>query len=291
MIKHLVVDFHHLSEPMPDALINVRIANLYYFLNLLQIAVMKTIIYSFLFCLAIGHNATSQIITTRWDTLQVEVLSNSSDSLTYLTADSTKPAAQVHLSQVKYYWLEDNKYLVLDRFGKFTSQVEAPVEDKTLVKVPMKDGKFFYETIVSIPTKNKVEIYRRAKRWIAKNYTSANAVIQLDDPDGGEIIGKGIHTHQWGVTIYSYTDVNVHHLLRIQCKDEKARITYTDFKISYFIQPDKTRPAQEVQADLEPWCQNRKANKAKFLYRFDKHMNNVISDLKKSLENGETSDW
>ena len=39
------------------------------------------------------------------------------------------------------------------------------------------------------------DLYTKAKLWIAENFRSANDVIQLDSPETGTIICKGIYVY------------------------------------------------------------------------------------------------
>ena len=63
-------------------------------------------------------------------------------------------------------------------------------------------------SIKEFPEIEKNELFARALNWVARTYNSANNVIQLKDPEGGQIICKGLGSasFDFGFTRYfSYT--------------------------------------------------------------------------------------
>jgi len=54
----------------------------------------------------------------------------------------------------------------------------------------MNDGKAFYEVVDSSVSGSKQELQVKAKMWMANAFKDAKKVIQLDDKDAGEVLGK-----------------------------------------------------------------------------------------------------
>lgn len=67
------------------------------------------------------------------------------------------------------------------------------------------------------------DLYTKAKLWIAENFRSANDVIQLDSPETGTIICKGIYVYDQG----KLSEMRVHMTLKVEAKDNRFRYTVT----------------------------------------------------------------
>lgn len=119
-----------------------------------------------------------------------------------------------------------------------------------------------YQGVVTtkIPAK---DLYTKAKLWIAENFKSANDVIQLDSPETGSIICKGIYVQNAG----TLTEFRGHFTFKIEAKDNRFRytITVTDIRsgtkdvssYQYFIDHFEGRYArkfdEEFKAVLKQW--------------------------------------
>ncbi len=85
------------------------------------------------------------------------------------------------------------------------------------------NGNVTYTEIVDLPGLDKDEIYNRAHNYFVYNYNSGKDVIQIDDKESGQLVGKGIfpNVHTGGFPVLEF---DVYHILRIDVKDEKARV-------------------------------------------------------------------
>jgi hypothetical protein len=75
---------------------------------------------------------------------------------------------------------------------------------------------------------SKEELFVRAKAWMARNYRSANDVIQLSDKDAGKLVGKGTFkapAKPMGMGNYYW----VRYSVIIDVRDNKIRMKLTDF--------------------------------------------------------------
>src|ERR1700710_520458 len=106
---------------------------------------------------------------------------------------------------------------------------------KDTIQLPYKDGKVIYQQIDTINGATKTQLYDKAKLWVANAFKSANAVIQIDDKENGQIVGKGnfridfkVFTSKWFTTCF-FT-------VKIDTRDNKARATVYDI---YFNDPQK----------------------------------------------------
>ena len=90
---------------------------------------------------------------------------------------------------------------------------------------PDENGYVTYQKIVDVPDASMSELYAKAESYFAYHYKDANSVIQARNPESGLVVGKGIfpdvHTGQNMITIR----VSTRHILKIECKDNRARVT------------------------------------------------------------------
>jgi hypothetical protein len=91
--------------------------------------------------------------------------------------------------------------------------------------VQMKDGKAFYEVIDSLVSGDQTELYSKAKTFIVDLFKDANRVIQVDDKENGELVGKG--NFSWGSLPPYVSDFS----LRISCRNNKYRAQVYDFQV------------------------------------------------------------
>jgi hypothetical protein len=98
------------------------------------------------------------------------------------------------------------------------------------------NGNVIYQRIVDSLSQTKTELFNKAMDYFVLSYGDANSVIQNKDADNGVIIGKGLFksVHLVGYVFY-YSRIDTWHILKIEVKDGKARITL------YLTQYDETR--------------------------------------------------
>lgn len=84
-------------------------------------------------------------------------------------------------------------------------------------------------TVHDVPGRTKQEICGAARDWAAVSFKDSNAVIQVYDPERGTMIGKGNMT----LTGYAGSQNLVNFTLTVDCKDGKARSTWSSFTLRY----------------------------------------------------------
>lgn len=88
-------------------------------------------------------------------------------------------------------------------------------------------GKIEYSEIVLVDTAtSQMDLFIKAKEWIALNFRSATNVIQMEDKDAGILIGKG--NFEIKLTMY-LTYSRVDFTFKIQVKNGKYRYWISDF--------------------------------------------------------------
>lgn len=87
-----------------------------------------------------------------------------------------------------------------------------------------KDELPIYQGVVPVIGKDQKEIYGLLKVWVAKNYKSAINVIQVDDPDNGRLIIKGLDNYIIEVLAIKVENV-CYHTITFETKPEKFRFS------------------------------------------------------------------
>lgn len=94
------------------------------------------------------------------------------------------------------------------------------------LSVPMKEGKIFYEAINTVEQK-KDQTFAALRSWMANAFVSAKDVIQMDDKDMGQIVGKGIfYIHSKGLATAAWP---CYFTISITVKDDKYRVQLNNF--------------------------------------------------------------
>lgn len=148
-------------------------------------------------------------------------------------------------------------------------------QDKLMDILPLKDGVVTYTNVIQVDGTNKDELYSRAKKWFATMYKSANDVIQLDDKENGEIIGKG----NFKISYYARNPI-INHTITISIKDGRFKYVITDLVYSD-IQGDKF----PIENFPKAW-----AGKKKLYESVDREVSQLISSIEKSMKS-KADEW
>jgi hypothetical protein len=90
--------------------------------------------------------------------------------------------------------------------------------------IPENEKNCSIEYIIEIQGYEKDYIYDSTKMWIAENFKSAKAVIEYTDKNTGTIIGNGN---------FVYSGKTYHFTIRVDIKNDKFRLTFTNLKVSW----------------------------------------------------------
>lgn len=148
-------------------------------------------------------------------------------------------------------------------------------QDKLGDILPLQDGIVTYTNVVQVDGVTKDELYSRAKKWFVTTYKSANDVIQLDDKENGEIIGKG----NFRITYYA-RDPIVNHTITISVKDGRFKYLITGLVYSD-IQGDKF----PIENFPKGW-----AGKKKLYETVDREINQLIGSIETSMKS-KAAEW
>jgi hypothetical protein len=174
-------------------------------------------------------------------------------------------------------------------------------QDKLLGVLPLQDGKVTYTGVINVDSTSKDELYSRAKRWFVDKYNSGKDVIQLDDKENGEVIGKGFFSEIWYVNWAFSQKINVWTIVKIQVKDNKFRYEITNIDLKYHI--DGQRGNSDYDTPIENWNVNNcgvgiyenkfESTKKEFYPKIDSHIKETIQSLETYMKipNKSKSNW
>ena len=145
---------------------------------------------------------------------------------------------------------------VLISFSSF-GQAIFPIDEK---------GEIVYSGVVNVDSINSKELYVRAHEWFANTFKSAKDVIQLDDKEAGEIVGKGGFEVHENVMI-----VHVEFTAKIETKNEKYKYVFSNFSYKDYLLEEITFNVSDAQ-------------------NLNTKILNIIDGLKKSM-NKNTNNW
>ena len=164
-------------------------------------------------------------------------------------------------------------------------------QDKLLDILPLQNGLVNYSEVVQVDSISKDELYIRAKRWFVNTYKSANHVIQLDDKESGDIMGKGFFKTSWQVTFYAFSDIEVHHTVSIQVKEGRYRYEIASFRIQYDVAASQYASSHRVDSPIETWNQSRKDNSKKVFTKIQAQMEALVASIKTEMATPVKDDW
>ncbi len=171
----------------------------------------------------------------------------------------------------------------------------APLFGQTL-PIDEKTGKVAYQEVVNvnIDKNSKTDLYLKGKEWIATTFKSANDVIQMDDKEGGIIIGKGvikidptcevcgasgIHKTQSGFIEFTF---------KIEFKDGRYRYEFTNFNHKA---DNSGGNLENAKPDCGGMSMTKKAWES-IKGQFDTKITEAINGLKESmLSKSSNNDW
>jgi hypothetical protein len=147
--------------------------------------------------------------------------------------------------------------------------------------LPLQNDKVIYTGVVRVDSANKTELYDRAKRWLVHEYKSAKEVVQLDDKENGDIIGKGFYLTTWCGERF-----DVYHTITIAVKDGRYKYTITDLTCKrYGAATFKEKPIEYF------WEYRAKNPTKKYFISVDKEIQDAIASLAKFMTTNPKGNW
>jgi hypothetical protein len=164
-------------------------------------------------------------------------------------------------------------------------------QDKLLEILPLKEGKVTYIDVIELQGVSKEELYNRVKHWFAFTYNSGKDVIQLDDKEKGEIIGKGCFKEKWMIRFYFSQNVNVWKTIKIQIRENQYRYEISNFRMKIYDPFSQYASLTDVGIPLEDWNKGHDLNNLRFYPKIDNQVIAIINSLDKAMKNKIDDGW
>jgi len=164
--------------------------------------------------------------------------------------------------------------------------------------VPYVDGKVKYSEVIQVEGSKAGLLYGKAKLWFASAFRSAQDVIQLDDRENGNILGKGLimKEEKSGLTQIRKT---WYFTVKVQVKDGRYRAEIYDVTYT-FEMPGNNIGAGVSKINLDEYFQNPmiytkngrlKDVAATFANETNDYMKGLLAELKKTMTQQLESDF
>lgn len=85
------------------------------------------------------------------------------------------------------------------------------------------------EEVVQVEGASPTALYTAARTWFATEYTSANDVIQMDDPEAGVVVGRGQFTFSTGKLMTVCYTGPVTYTIKVEVREARYKVEVTDF--------------------------------------------------------------
>lgn len=110
---------------------------------------------------------------------------------------------------------------------------------------PVTNADRTFERVIQTPGYSKEQIFNGTKIWIAENFKSAKAVLEYENKDAGTLIGNGIIAYPCsGLDCMGKGDWKIPFTMRVDIKDQKFRLTFSNLHLSFPPSYDRTFGAQ-----------------------------------------------
>ena len=141
-------------------------------------------------------------------------------------------------------------------------------------KLPMKGASVFYEFVDSSFKKEKLDVYKAAKIWFADAFKNSKSVLQVDDKDLGELLGKGTfkYTFTYGGNDRTYW---CQFTAKISCRKNKYRLQIYDIGTRQEDDPDYTI-IEDLVGSTDPLNQE-------ILRRIDARITAIIKESRNAI--------
>ena len=97
-----------------------------------------------------------------------------------------------------------------------------PIDDAT--------GKIIYTEVVALDSaRTSADLYSSAREWFAKAYKSSNNVLQMDDREGGRIVGKALMQVYHRALGRDFPSGYINYTISVYVKDGRYKYEVTDF--------------------------------------------------------------
>lgn len=178
--------------------------------------------------------------------------------------------------------------LAKDGYFNIECRVSSDLEIQFPMDVfPIVNGVVCYTEVIRADSIQAKQLYQRAKYWFTEAFKSAKDVIQLDDPENGIIIGKGlVEVYGSPAVLQKATTMHIHFQLTVASKFGRYKYEIKDFSVDFLMGNKKY---EYTLPGLFEWGNGSQG--IKFAKEIDAKLKTLIASLKigmlKSLDSAD----
>lgn len=188
----------------------------------------------------------------------------------------------------------NKKYVIYKKDGSDSQYMHQKTQllswhDSELWQIPFQyndAGRIEYQEVVELPGKTKDKLFTQARLWFAETFQDSKAVLEVDDREGGILVGTG----------WADTDISAKFwsTIKIEVKDGKYRYTINNFQTE--AHPSQHFPNPQKYT-LEFWFKDIQlvsSNKEKSIKNIAlKEVNKLEQSIRLHMQklNNKTTDW
>lgn len=102
-----------------------------------------------------------------------------------------------------------------------------------------------FDGVFEVPGYSKDQIFTATKIWLAEHFRSSKSVIEYENKDDGTLIGNGVIRYPCsGLECVAKSDWSVPFTMRVDMKDQKFKLTFSNVRISWPPSYNRTFGAQ-----------------------------------------------
>lgn len=103
-------------------------------------------------------------------------------------------------------------------------------DEKIVLPTDSSTNLITFQEVIKVEGVSKDELYLRAREWFARTFVSSQEVIQMDDKQGGKIIGKGVSSGSYSIML-SPILYYLNYTVSVTVKDGRYRYEISPFTI------------------------------------------------------------
>lgn len=160
-----------------------------------------------------------------------------------------------------------------------------------------------FSEVVQVESISKEDLYQRAKGWATNTFRSSNDVIQLDDKENGQIVGKGLfkYVQRYGIFVW---DCTIRFTVTVVVKDGRYRYEINNFEHSADNANNRLGLGLNIgivtnQMPAPPLNNKAAKNHTEKVYNYaleqiDEQTEELIANLKKTMDSPtvvQSEDW
>ncbi|GAA4440230.1 DUF4468 domain-containing protein [Ravibacter arvi] len=173
-------------------------------------------------------------------------------------------------------------------------------KDAPVLPIDKSTKKITYSEVVYVAdSADKYELFTRAKEWFSRAYKPSTSIIQMEDKEGGAIVGKAL-MQVYHKALGTHESGYINYTISIYFKDGRYRFEITDFHhTGQYVQAGRIQdfgPCERMINSTEKIMGiSAKKTFNYYLYQMDNEIKSRINDLKLSMKisskKNKSSEW